>query len=566
MPTHKVIHKVVLGVCFLTLVFSSQVRAGQVENTPQGENPPPIVSHTIDDMNYEDYKSSISAPSLPFLGSITLMEQGFEGLFPGSGSGWIAFDDNGDVDGETYWDDDDYKPRTGTHSAWCADGGLDGRDPASGVYPGNAMSWMEYGPFDLRGYSAAVMEFYLWLDSEACCDKIFWGTSTNGMNYHGFSRKGQTNGWEQITMDLTNVPTQGNLIGQSKVWIGFVFLSDGMNSAKGAFIDDVKVEAYFPQHVVHLPTVFQQVDNKTPAPVQPNDYNPDSQWQLARVRAPEAWGYARYSTANIALVDSGVNMLDLELENKVWENWDEAQGFTGKDDDDNADYGILYVDDLNGWNYIDGSGTMYDDNGHGTSMAKIAAAETNNGEGGASLGWNASVIPLKAGDQQNVKTQYLDDAVRYARKNGAHIINMSLGTVSAPCPAELQDEINDAYSEGVLVVAAGNGDTFPANCEHVMGVSATDKNDQVTDPAAGSNYIDAAAPAGSTSAAAAMVSGLAALIKSHYPHYSADQLVGAVLCNADDIGDQNNRTGYGRINAFKSIRYGDSNCAVPPEW
>jgi len=537
----------------------------------KGDPPPPLVraeqstARTFDDVDFV-MQPPAGRPELPVMREKLLMLEDFEGLFPDPSSDWSAFDVNGEVDGEYYWDDDDYKPHSGTHSAWCADGGEDGLDPAVNNYPNKAQSWMEFGPFDLHGYSAAELKFYLWLDSESCCDKIFWGASTNGTNFNGYSRKGQTSGWEQVSLDLTNVPTLGNLTGENKVWIGFTFQSDPAVAFKGAFIDDIELWGYYPPDGVFLPGVFNNIDNSKPAPIFPDDYDPNSQWELAKVEAPEAWGYSKKITSKIAVIDSGVYILDTELDNKIWANWQEVYGVTGKDDDDNADFGTFYKDDFNGWNFIDGDGSTYDDKGHGTEMARIAAAETDNGQGRASLGWYAEVMPLKVGDQLSVKTAYLDDAVRYARKNGTDIVNMSLGTTTAPCPADLQAEITHAYMNGVLVVAAGNGDTFPANCEHVLGVSASDKDDRITNPANGSDYIDTAAPAGSTSGATALVSGLAALVKSSYPDYSADQIAAAILCNAQDIGDQNNRAGYGRINAYLTMRYGAASCAQPPVW
>lgn len=557
--------KFVFAAFLLIILISSPVHAGW-NAPPPPEGTPQPGAHTFIDLEIDAQPPITEKPELPVLWGKLLMSEDFEGLFPDPSSKWSAFDVNGNVEGEYYWDDDDYKPHSGTHSAWCADGGADGLDPAVSSYPHNAMSWMEYGPLDLSGYSAAELKFYLWLDSESCCDKIFWGASTNGTNYSGYSRKGQTTGWEQISLDLTDVPTLGNLAGQGEVWIGFTFQSDPAKAYKGAFIDDIELWGYYPPNTEFLPSVFNNMDNSKPAPVYPNDYDPDNQWQLAKIGAPEAWGYSKKFGSNIAMIDSGVYILDAELDNKIWANWPEVYGVVDKDDDDNADYGTLFKDDFNGWNFIDGDGSIYDDKGHGTDMAQIAAAETDNGQGRASLGWYASVMPLKVGDKNSVKIPYLDNAVRYARKNGAHILNMSLGDTNAPCPADLQAEITHAYKKGALVVAAGNGDTFPANCEHVLGVSASDKDDRITRPANGSDYIDVAAPGGSTSGATAMVSGLAALVKSRYPHYSANQIAAAILCNAQDIGDQNNRTGYGRIDAYRSMRYGAASCAKPPEW
>jgi len=58
-----------------------------------------------------------------------------------------------------------------------------------------------------------------------------------------------------------------------------------------------------------------------------------------------------------------------------------------------------------------------------------------------------------------------------------------------------------------------------------------------------------------------MVAGLAALLKARYPGYSSDQIADAILCNTDDIGYQSNRSGNGRINAYRSLLNGAVGCS-----
>ena len=96
-----------------------------------------------------------STPGSAVGGALGFGFEGYEGIFP-SGA-WQAFDNDGTTNGEYYWDDDDYRPNYGSWSAWCANGGANGLDPASSNYANNMSSWMVYGPFSLAGCSEAEL-------------------------------------------------------------------------------------------------------------------------------------------------------------------------------------------------------------------------------------------------------------------------------------------------------------------------------------------------------------------------------------------------------------------------
>ncbi len=117
-----------------------------------------------------------------------MMFEGFEGAFP-NGS-WDSFDNNGSSYGEYYWDDDDAMANTGSWSAWPANGGANGVDPALYYYPDNMDSWMVYGPFDLSDCSEAEYSFYYWNKSEPNFDYFGWAASGNGSNFYGYQLSG----------------------------------------------------------------------------------------------------------------------------------------------------------------------------------------------------------------------------------------------------------------------------------------------------------------------------------------------------------------------------------------
>jgi subtilisin family serine protease len=249
------------------------------------------------------------------------------------------------------------------------------------------------------------------------------------------------------------------------------------------------------------------------------------------------------------------------------------------DDDGNGK-----IDDIHGWHYYhawDGS-TFYpaedanilDDYGHGTHVAGIAAAATNNSAGIAGVAGGATLLPIKVLDEYgNGWYSDIAAAMVYAADNGAHIINLSLGGV--PSSTILCAAAEYAYNKGVvLVAAAGNSNSavfFPAACEHVLAVTATDSNDQ---RAPFSNYgpqVDLAAPGvdiystwpwvsgyfvkSGTSMAASHVSGAAALIRSLRPDLSSSQVISRLLETSDDVSSlgPDMFTGWGRINAYRAI-------------
>ena len=100
-----------------------------------------------------------------------------------------------------------------------------------------------------------------------------------------------------------------------------------------------------------------------------------------------------------------------------------------------------------------------DDNSHGTHVAGIAAAETDNNVGIAGIAWGAKIMALKVLQSSGYGTaSNVAAAVNYARLNGATVINMSLGTYAES--QTLKIALENAYATATLVAAAGN-DTQP---------------------------------------------------------------------------------------------------------
>jgi hypothetical protein len=159
------------------------------------------------------------------------MSETFEGTFPNGL--WSPFDNNGATGGEVYWDDDSFKPHVGSWSAWAANGGVNGVNPAVSNYPNDMDSWLMYGPFDLSNCAAADFEFYYWNKSEPGYDFFGWGGSPNGSNLYGWQLSGDQATWNYVDFDLSPY------LGDSSVWLGFIFRSDYIVTDIGAFVDDV---------------------------------------------------------------------------------------------------------------------------------------------------------------------------------------------------------------------------------------------------------------------------------------------------------------------------------------
>lgn len=184
----------------------------------------------------------------------------------------------------------------------------------------------------------------------------------------------------------------------------------------------------------------------------PNDalYQSGEQWYLDEINAPSAWDSTTCDTTQvIAIIDSGVDWEHPDLDGNIWSNREEIPG-NGFDDDGNG-----YIDDIRGWDFTSNSNDPDDDNGHGTHVAGIAAAETDNYVGVAGVAWNARIMPLKVltGTGQG-NTAWLTSAIYYAANNGATVVNMSLGTYGES--QAVKDALLHAYDTLTLIGAAGN--------------------------------------------------------------------------------------------------------------
>lgn len=239
-------------------------------------------------------------------------------------------------------------------------------------------------------------------------------------------------------------------------------------------------------------------------------------------------------------------------------------------------------------------GTTVDDNGHGTHVAGLIAANGNNGQGIAGAAFGVRILPVKALDCTG--SGLLSDVasgVMWATDHGARIINISLGSSSAQ--ATLQDAIRYAVAHNVLVVAAAgncgvvstrctsvNEPQYPGAYPEVFAVAATDQNDVHPSFSNVDAYVAISAPGvriwsttptypttlsranpstatyaafSGTSQASPLVAAIAALLLSREPTLTVAQLTDRLRATADDVGTVGTDPtfGAGRLNAFRAV-------------
>ena len=206
---------------------------------------------------------------------------------------------------------------------------------------------------------------------------------------------------------------------------------------------------------------------------EPNDPRWNDQQALRVVRCPQGWDHWRGDANFIAgILDTGVLRTHPDLQARLLNGWD-----FGNDDNDPSD-----------------------PFGHGTFVTGIAGAVTNNGVGIASLCPEGKILPIKVfTDAGQGYLQPLLDGVSYAVSQGAHVINLSLGSNTA-MPA-LQTALQSAWNAGVVVVAAaGNNNNtnpfYPAWYPVCIAVAASNLDDTKSSVSTYGSWVDVAAPSG----------------------------------------------------------------------
>jgi subtilisin family serine protease len=283
-----------------------------------------------------------------------------------------------------------------------------------------------------------------------------------------------------------------------------------------------------------------------PSDTIPTDTYFSSQWDLVKIQAPAAWDVTTGSSAlTIAVIDTGVDYNHPDLSGHM----------------------------VAGYDFFSNDTNPMDEYGHGTKCAGVVGALSNNASGIAGITWNCMIMPLKVSDAMGASPySCIGDAIIYAADHGARVATISLGA-SIPSTT-LQDAVNYAYNKGCVIIAASGNESasavcYPAACNNVIAVGATDANDLRCSYSNYGSALDVSAPGyaytttkgggyagfNGSSAAAPHVAAVAALAISRNLGMSAVDVANLLKNTADDIdaAGWDQYTGSGRINAFEAV-------------
>jgi subtilisin family serine protease len=297
-----------------------------------------------------------------------------------------------------------------------------------------------------------------------------------------------------------------------------------------------------------------QLDQPVGAARTPHDPLLGWQWALKQVHAPRAWDVDVGVTNQVAVavLDTGVDGTHPDLLGRVGQGIDT----------------------------VDGDTDAADEHFHGTAVSSIIAADTDNRIGIAGLSWGAQIVPVRVLGANGMGSECTIAAGIVWAATHARILNMSLGAAT-PCTLVTQQAVDYATRQGALLIAAagnpakhGNPVQEPADCNGVVGVGATDQRDRAASFSEHRPYVDLSAPGvgvlaayrdphgrhgwaslDGTSMAAPVVAGIAALLLSRHPGWTAAQIEQRLESTAVDLGKRgrDDYFGLGRVDAARAL-------------
>ena len=309
----------------------------------------------------------------------------------------------------------------------------------------------------------------------------------------------------------------------------------------------------------------------------------------ADISADMAWDvFTGNQNIVVGVIDTGLDYNHPDLAANAWVNPGEIAG-NGIDDDGNG-----YIDDIHGWDFVNGDSDPMDDNGHGTHCAGTIGAAGNNGTGVVGVNWQVRIMGLKflnaSGSGSTAAAieaiEYATDmAIRYPGE--VRLTSNSWG--GGGFSQALEDAIAAAGAADMLfIAAAGNSGSnndvsphYPSNydLDNIIAVAATDHDDELAGFSSyGATTVDLAAPgvdilstipgggyglSSGTSMATPHVSGVTALTFGRFPAISALDAKSLILNGADPLANLDGLMLTGaRLNAFWPIAEPDS---IPPD-
>jgi len=303
----------------------------------------------------------------------------------------------------------------------------------------------------------------------------------------------------------------------------------------------------------------------------PNDPQITQQYHHALIKTFEAWDIEEGdSTVLIGITDAGIQFNHDDLGNWAYNYLDPENGI---DDDNNG-----YIDDIAGWNTAsninDPTATL---SPHGMFTTGLSSATVNNGIGVAGNANKCRFVPIRIDDANGFSYGY--EGIIYAAERGCQIINASWGNTFYDQMAADVVQYATVNKGALLIAASGNSGLsetyYPASYPNVMSVGATGAADVIWNQSTFGPELDIVAPgellrstwpfngydvSSGTSFSAPLVAGAAAIVKSHFPSYNAQQVAERLRVTADTAlfslpGNAAVRDfiGAGRLNMLRAL-------------
>lgn len=267
------------------------------------------------------------------------------------------------------------------------------------------------------------------------------------------------------------------------------------------------------------------------------------QWHLPKIGADRAWEYSLGEGIVVAVVDTGVDASHEDLASQM----------------------------VPGWNLYDNNNDTGDVYGHGTKVAGVVAAASNNGVGVSSVAWQSLIMPVRVSAPDGYAyLSTIAEGIRWAADHGARVVNVSY---DASWSTTVQSAAAYMRNKGGLVVmSAGNSGTLSSTspAADILCVAATTSSDTRASFSSYGNYVDLAAPGvniwttaanntyggySGTSFSAPIIAGTASLVLAANPGLDPSDVESILKETAVDLGPSGFDIyfGAGRVDAGAAV-------------
>lgn len=294
----------------------------------------------------------------------------------------------------------------------------------------------------------------------------------------------------------------------------------------------------------HRHVKFAELDYILHAEMTANDPYTSSEWHLAKMQVPSAWDISLGNGITVAILDTGVDATHPDLAGQL----------------------------VPGWNMFDNNADTTDVYGHGTMVAGVVGAASNNTAGVSSIAWQSKIMPVRiSGLDGMASISTIANGLMWAADHGARVANISYavsGYVTVQNAAQYMKN-----KGGITVVSAGNSgalDSSPAS-DTMISVSATDSNDARASWSTYGPFVDVSAPGvgiwtttrgggysavSGTSFSSPATAATVTLMMAANPQLSTVDVGNLLKSTAVDLGTAgwDQYYGYGRVNTFAAVQ------------